>query len=252
MKTLQDEGKTYRDETVKAVIITTETTNAGTDEDWSQADKIDYIDEIYEKNIGWPRRGRELYMNRNCFTLTKDELWFLVMSQNKSYLTGCDEIPLDWNKDEMENCFFKLKQKKYYIIDKSGNISIDPLLNSWMYVVTHPQGYCKAENQNAKGERILLYFYGESIVSIHMKDEICELIWLPFIHLAIGQFSAIIKKEHYRHWRFSAQYNDSNLIHEYIPSETEDFVDVVNHFSKIFISVYGEVMKQMVEEGKVM
>ena len=42
MKTLQDEGKTYRDETVKAVIITTETTNAGTDEDWSQADKIDY------------------------------------------------------------------------------------------------------------------------------------------------------------------------------------------------------------------
>ena len=85
-----------------------------------------------------------------------------------------------------------------------------------------------------------------------MKDEICELIWLPFIHLAIGQFSAIIKKENYRNWRFSAQYNDSNLIHEYIPSETEDFVDVVNHFSKIFISVYGEVMKQMVEEGKVM
>ena len=58
MKTLQDEGKTYRDETVKAVIITTETTNAGTDEDWSQADKIDYIDEIYEKNIGWAQKGK--------------------------------------------------------------------------------------------------------------------------------------------------------------------------------------------------
>lgn len=54
VKTLRDEGKSYRDEAMKAVPTTTETTNAGTDGNWSHADKVAYIDGIYERITGYP------------------------------------------------------------------------------------------------------------------------------------------------------------------------------------------------------
>lgn len=183
----------------------------------------------------------EQNMNKRYFKLTKDELWFLIMCQNVDILMEYDGNIEDWDTEKLELCVTTLKQKKYLTLDENNNITINPLLESWMYVVTHPYGYFEAVS--SYDEKVLLYFYEESIVSIHVQKDSCELMWLPFIHLAIGQLLQNVGEENYSKWIFLVQDNERNRVSKYIPSKEEVYLDVVKKISNMLIPVHGQSMK---------
>lgn len=175
-------------------------------------------------------------MNRNYFVFTKNELWFLVMCQNMDRIIGYNDKMPDWNIEQLEVCTSILRQKKCLIVNEGGEMEVDSRLDSWMYVVTHPQGFFRAISSN--DEIILLFFYGETIVSLHIENDICELIWLPFIHLAFGQISGILKTKQISDWRFSVGHHKDNKIEEYTPSSNEDLTDVINNISKSLLAIH--------------
>lgn len=180
-------------------------------------------------------------MNQHYFTLTKDELWFLLMCQNVDILIEYDGNIQDWDTEKLELCVTTLKQKKCLTFDEDHNITINPLLESWIYVTTHSYGYFEAIS--SYNEKILLFFYDENIVSIHVKKDICEIMSLPFIHLAIGQLLQNVEEENYSEWKFSVQDNERNKVSEYIPSDEEEYLDVVKKVANMLILIHGQSMK---------
>ena len=69
---------------------------------------------------------------------------------------------------------------------------MDECLDACMYVVTHAQGHGRAVSE--KGEELLIYIMGESIVSLICIGGEIELSRIPIIHFAIGQISGLIRK----------------------------------------------------------
>ena len=183
------------------------------------------------------------YLNNNYFSITRDEFLFLVMCQGTEEFFDI-EILEKWDTCKLEENMQSLRKKGYLIEDGEGLMSVNPLLDTWMYVVTHFQGYFEAISQQER--RFMVFFYEESIVTLYMKDTIIELIWIPFIHLAIGQMVGILKMEDHRSWIFKSQFAKSEIIEE-ISLSSERFMDVINNVSNLLLELYGGVMRGIVE-----
>lgn len=179
-------------------------------------------------------------MNKNYFELTKDELCFLIICQDTKIFLGYNNFSENWDIEKAESCIKSLKEKSYITEDGNGKLSVISPLSAWLYTITHPHGYFEATS--ADDETFLIYFYEDVIVTLYIRNNSCELIWLPFIHLAIGQFSGILKQSDYKTWKFISKTGEDEAI-EYKPSADETLIDVLNNASQLFIRAHGYSMK---------
>lgn len=179
-------------------------------------------------------------MNENYFELTKDELCFLIICQDTKVFLGYNNFSDNWDIEKAENCIESLKEKNYIKEDGNGKLSVVSPLSAWLYTITHPRGYFEASAE--EDEKFLIYFYEDVIITLHIRNGSCELMWLPFIHLAIGQFSGILKQSDFEKWRFASKTDDEETA-EYIPSPDETFLNVLNNASQLFVKAHGYSMK---------
>lgn len=95
------------------------------------------------------------YLNNNYFSITRDEFLFLVMCQGTEEFFDI-EILEKWDTCKLEENMQSLRKKGYLIEDGEGLMSVNPLLYTWMYVVTHFQGYFEAISQQER--RFMVFF----------------------------------------------------------------------------------------------
>ncbi len=182
-------------------------------------------------------------MNRNLFKLTTEEFEFLVMTQDTNSILGYEIANEEWDTKRLEKCAVKLKAKGYLIENEEKQARVVEALRTRMFVIAHSKGFFKTENGE---EQLIFYFYDEGIVSVQLKDGQVELMMIPFVNLAIGQFSGVIK-ESYRKWRFTWQTETEENGNEYIPGEEETYMDVVHSMTRILVPIHGNAMKERVK-----
>ena len=173
----------------------------------------------------------------NYFKFSKRELCVLLMSQQRNIIDGFEIDFSDLDVDETTKLINSLEKKGYIRSEQDGGKTIFPQLDAWMYVVTHPFGFSKCYND--AGELLVFYYLDSNIVSIHVCEEQCELIWLPSITLAMGQTAEIIKKEKCNNWYFSAQIIGTDYKQEYTPNENETEIEIIKKVFGLFVSVHG-------------
>lgn len=179
-------------------------------------------------------------MNENYFKFTKDELCFLIICQDTKFFLGYNNFSVNWDIEKAESCIKSLKEKGFVAENTDGKLGVVSPLCSWIYTITHPHGYFEASSES--GEKFLIYFYEDVIITLYIKDDVCELIWLPFIHLAIGQLSGILKQSDAIGWSFVSK-TGNNEAAEYIPSDGDTLTDILNNAAQLFVKAHGYSMK---------
>ena len=167
-------------------------------------------------------------MNRNYFKLTKEELWFLFACRNQYSILGLDEDFPKLDEAALEKCLESLKMKKYIE---------NELLDTWIWVINNARTYVVAKHKDE--EKILIYFYKNSIVSLYIINGECELIWIPFINIAIGQTGSIISEQNYKEWKFECKTEENSEIIEYILAENEKYIDAMNGLAGMLVKAHG-------------
>ena len=181
-------------------------------------------------------------MNGNCFTLTRREFLLLAIRSRPESLCGFEEDIAGIDRERLEHGLETLESKGYITATEDERVKTNPQLAAWVHVATHPLAYFCA--QCIDGRKLHLYFLADSIVSISETGDELELIWLPFIHLAIGQLGGMLENSDPARWRFSSLRTDTDETSEYIPSEGEDITTVVNNASGIFVPLHGQAIER--------
>lgn len=180
-------------------------------------------------------------MSRNCFEITKKELWFLIISSQCVSIAGFDEELPQFELEDAKACAESLKEKGCINSSEDGKMALHEMLATCMYMITHSTGYSKCTSEG--GEMLIFYYYEDSIVSLHIANEKCEIIWLPLITLAIGEAANVTKKDGCYKWKYCARSITGDYYEEYIPEENENDTEVLKKFFDLSVTLHGRAIK---------
>lgn len=126
--------------------------------------------------------------NENLFFLTKKELNLIMLLEDIDEIPGIGVMLDDMTEEEVKESYESLQEKK--IISVFGNESEwNERFIAWFDVICKAKRYLSIEGNK---EKLSYFFYAQSIVSVEIRNGEISILWIPFIHLAIGQFLTFI------------------------------------------------------------
>lgn len=124
----------------------------------------------------------------NLFVLTKKELNIIMALEEIDEIEGIGIRLEDMTEDEITSSYQSLKEKNY-ISETEDETQWNARFIAWFDVICKAKRFIAFEKSN---NSLAFYFMGESIVSIEKNCDEVVILWIPFIHLAIGQFLTFI------------------------------------------------------------
>lgn len=123
------------------------------------------------------------------FRVTELELQFLCMFLEVRGLYGFDEVAVIETEAEAEGCEDSLCEKGYLRTNEEKQYEADPALELIITAAENPYGYLIMENMQWKGSgfKAVVYFLNDVIGIIEKRNDNYELIWVPYLPLAIGE-----------------------------------------------------------------
>lgn len=127
------------------------------------------------------------------YRITEKELRFLLMFEENQGLYGFGEMPLTETEAEAKECIQSLCERGYLKLNTQREYVIDSTLELLLTVAERPYGYFIMEDLRQEGEssKTAVYFLNDVIAMVEQKDKNYELLWLPYLPLAIGEVANI-------------------------------------------------------------
>ncbi|MDD3253301.1 MAG: hypothetical protein PHV18_12165 [Lachnospiraceae bacterium] len=124
------------------------------------------------------------------FRFTHQEISLMMMIMDMETIKGFDQIiPLDV-QDIAVQCKESLIRKKYLLEDQDKKITVSEAMELDFEVMKTPYGFLVMDYEKTGGshKRMVMYFRDDAIICVSKEDEY-EVLWIPFLPLAIGAIS---------------------------------------------------------------
>ena len=183
--------------------------------------------------------------NENLFFLTKKELNFIMLLEYIDEIPGLGIMLDDMTEEEVMECYDSLQKKNLLMVN--GNESEwKTNFIAWFDVICKAKRYITMECGDNK---LAFFFYGESIVSIEIRNEEVSILWIPFVHLAIGQFLTFVEMSENKDYLTATsvdEKDDEAITATLSASELKDSVDLLNDVSQKMVLLHGKELKETV------
>lgn len=125
------------------------------------------------------------------YKVSEKELRFLFMFSEKQGLQGMGDTPLIETQTEAQECVKSLCEKGYLRFNQRKEYEIDSTLELILTVAERPYGYSIMEDlrQSDIVQKAAFYFLNDVIAIVEQKDKDYELVWIPYLPLAIGEIA---------------------------------------------------------------
>lgn len=183
--------------------------------------------------------------NDNLFFLSLKELNFIML------LEDIDEIPAlgimldDMTEEEVKGCYESLQEKKLLMVNGNESEWKENFI-AWFDVISSAKRHITIEGQN---EKVAFFFLGESIVSMEIRNDEVSILWIPFIHIAIGQFLTFVEMSSNKDYLTATsvdEKDDEALTATLSSVELKDSVDLLNDVSQKMVILHGRELKEVV------
>lgn len=171
----------------------------------------------WQKILSTARKDGENYMNnsiqtgKRMFFLTIEELQVLMAIKNMTTIPGYDEIAKYEPPNDVQDVVIALLEKGLIAVSDMAhdeienntmsdaeennnsdykNVIIEEKLDAWLYIISEATSCSILTTDNKK---LIFYFWKDIIVALEIKGNTCMIIWIPFIHLALGQMIEFIE-----------------------------------------------------------
>ncbi len=152
------------------------------------------------------------------FQITDKELRFLLMFEDIQGLCGFGEKSVIETEEIAKECLRTLCEKGYIYSEQHKKYAINSTLELILITAANPYGYFIMENlrQDVILSKTVIYFLNDVIGIVEQRDENYELIWVPYLPLAIGKVANL-------HTPFLNR--DAVEIGEYTLEDGEKYID---------------------------
>lgn len=123
------------------------------------------------------------------FRVTERELNFLVMFSENHGLYGFDEmVPIE-TEEEAHACVSSLCEKGYLYLNQQKEYEMDSTLELLLMTAAYPFGCMMMEDLRRQDTiaKTAVYFLNDVIGIVEQENDIFELLWIPYLPLAIGE-----------------------------------------------------------------
>lgn len=125
------------------------------------------------------------------YKVTEKELRFLLMFAEKRRMYGFDELlPIEL-EEEAQECVQSLCGRGIVRAGGNGKYAIDVTLELLLTVAEQPYGCFFMEDlrEEESIRKSAVYFRDDVIAFVGQRDENWELMWLPYLPLAVGEIA---------------------------------------------------------------
>ena len=125
------------------------------------------------------------------YKLTQTELGFLMMFAEKRGMYGFEEMPLIEEKAEAQACVELLCGKGILRVDEEQKYEIDKTMELILAIAEQPYGcfFMEDVRQEDKVRKTAVYFRDDVIGLVEQTGEMWELLWIPYLTLAVGELA---------------------------------------------------------------
>ena len=128
------------------------------------------------------------------FVLSKEEFRFVLLFMEEPFIKGLEEYTADTESDKktllqtMEN----LKNRSLITETEEGKVSLDRDLLMMVSCAAQAKHLFLALNKDADA-RYVYYFLDDIILLFSVRNNEIELLWIPFLNLAIGAMASALE-----------------------------------------------------------
>lgn len=125
------------------------------------------------------------------YRVTEKELRFLLMFTENHGLHGFGEMTVIETEAEAKECVDILCEKRYLKLNQQKEYEVDSTLELLLTVAEKPYGYLIMEDLRTTDiiSKTAIYFLDDVIGIVEQKDKNYEMLWLPYLPLAIGEIA---------------------------------------------------------------
>lgn len=183
----------------------------------------------------------------NLYALSTDELMILLSIGKFSPIPGIDGL---YEEDTLSGSDIRrsvdiLQRKRYLTLevseenDEMQEAVIDNGLYAWLQVMTDSVSYYSL---SVGTQKLIFYFYGDTIVTLEQKGEDVTIMWIPFIHIAVGQMLQFV--DSIKEGNFSFCENGALDSSQILFDKNNANNELMTQITQILVKAHGEEIRK--------